>query len=163
MKELIKKILNKLVDLIFLPFECLYKFIKNSDNILYVIVRLILLIALLLFIIYMILAKPYRKIMSGFYFEKYSDVREARTAILKELPLAETSTKDYATFLKKIGAKCSEKNNNYTCNYKENMIFKKYYWTVTIKQTKNGKSLNVNKKTKKADIKGTAKDIKEKL
>ena len=87
MKQLIKNILNKIVDYIFLPFELLYNFIKNADNVIYVIIRIILLLIVLFGIIFIIISKPYNKILKGFYFEKYINGDEAKTSITSILPL----------------------------------------------------------------------------
>lgn len=151
MKNLIKKIINKIVDLIFLPFEFIYSFIKNADNIIYAIIRLILILALLFSILYIFIAKPYKKILSGFYFEKYKSNSEAKTILLSLMPLANTTTEQYTEYFKKIGSQCIEKNDKkgkfYNCFYYENLIFKKYEWMVFIRPNiKKIKVLSITKK-----------------
>lgn len=153
MKEIIKKLLGELVDLIAIPFEFIYKFIKNADNIIHTVVRAILLIVLFFVIIYVSIAKPYKKLFRGFQFEKYSTEKEARTALLKQFPLNNTSVEEYSKYLVKIGAKCYKVKSGQRCIYKKNTILKKYNWVVNIKKTEKGKSLSINIRKPKSDKK----------
>lgn len=143
MKQLIKNILNKIVDYIFLPFELLYNFIKNADNVIYVIIRIILLLIVLFGIIFIIISKPYNKILKGFYFEKYINGDEAKTSITSILPLNENNIDDYILYFGNIGADCEKKSDKkgtfYDCFYYENLIYKKYKWGTFIRIDKNNK------------------------
>ena len=133
-KNLIKRILSFIVDIVFLPFEFLLKFVRNADNVLVSMVRLCLLLIFILGITYIVVAKPYRMLSSNFYFEKYKTVEDINKVIII------TNNKniiDTVKYLESIGSKCEKKKDNkssfYDCFYTENRLYKKYKWGVFLR------------------------------
>ena len=133
-KNLIKKILSFLIDIISLPFEFLLKFVKNADNILVSLVRLCLLLIFVLGVTYIVIAKPYRMFSSNFYFEKYKTLED-----INKVSIVDNSENviDTVKYLESIGSKCEKKKDNksnfYDCFYTENRLYKKYKWGVFLR------------------------------
>lgn len=154
MKNAIKKLINGIIDLFSIPFSLLFSFIKNADSILAFTVRLILLIILSFLIVYTIVAKPYRMLLSGFYFEKYKNAGSI-TSILDE----NKNILDNVAYLKKIGAICKKNKDGkfYNCYYNENRIYKKYKWSVFLRY--NDKNIITYKKFTKKEVKNFKKSI----
>lgn len=160
--------MNKLVDLIFLPFELLAKFITNAENIFTKIVRIILLLLLVLCIVFIFVAKPYNYLSRDFKLIKYSTGEEAKSELLRLYPIQTTPLIKYKEVLKKNNFVC-KKHNDKKGEYQEctsyvNLMFKKYKWEATLRVKPQDATkisyISFNKKQAKNDFKTLVKKIK---
>lgn len=137
MKNFIKRLFDKIIDLIFIPFELLINFVKNAESILIKSLR-ILLIIIIVFIIYFIFAfKPINFVLKGFRMQKYNTAEKAKEGFLKELPLQKTDINEIIEKLSYNNIKCDsgkdKKGSYYFCIGYKNKIFKKEKWTILLR------------------------------
>jgi hypothetical protein len=98
-------------------------------------------------------AKPYNRLLKGFYFEKYVSGDDAKTSLLTIYPLENSNLKVYLSHFETLKAKCEENSDGkgvfYDCFYHENQVYKRYKWGVFIRsdaKKEKVKLLTISKK-----------------